>query len=185
MLDDPSVHQTVFTIKDAAAIRGRFLTLGLFNIALGMAAIALPKTTDYRVEVVIGLVLMFAGFADAWHAMLLRSKRGYVLSWASSVLLLAAGALIVTSTIADFTSLYMAIALLFWLAGFLRMGKGMDIRPINNWPWVVASGLLVVLFGAFIFYQGESISWTLMSLLVGISLIVDGWSRMILFWVHG
>ena len=184
MLDDPSVHQTSFTIEDVAAIRGRFLILGLFNIALGIAAVVLPKTTDYRVEVVVGLVLMLAGTADAWHAILLRSKRGYMLSWASSVLLFVAGALIATSTIVDFTSLYMAIALLFWIAGFLRMGKGMDIRPINNWPWVVASGLLVVLFGLFIFYQGDSISWTLMSLLVSVSLIVDGWSRMILFWVH-
>ena len=181
---DPSAHQTAFTIEDVAAIRGRFLTLGLFNIALGIAAITLPKTTDYRVEVVVGLVLMLAGTADAWHAMLLRSKRGYLLSLVSSVLLLAAGGLMVASPVADFTSLYMAIALLFWIAGFLRMGKGIDIRPINNWSWVVASGLLVALFGFFIFYQGDAISWPLMSLLVGISLIVDGWSRMILYWVH-
>ncbi len=181
---DSSAHQTAFTIEDVAAIRGRFLTLGLFNIALGIAAIALPKTTDHRVEVVVGLVLMLAGAADAWHAMLLRSKRGYLLSLVSSILLLAAGFLMATSPITDFTSLYMASALVVWIAGFLRMGKGMDIRPINNWPWVVASGLLVTLFGFFIFYQGDYISWALMSLLVGISLIVDGWSRMILFWVH-
>ena len=184
MLEDSSVHQTSFTIEDIAAIRGRFLALGLFNIMLGIAAVVLPKTTDYHTEVIVGLVLMLAGTADAWHAMLLRSKRGCMLSWASSIGLLAAGFLMATSRVADFTSLYMAIALLFWIAGFLRMGKGIDIRPINSWPWVVASGLLLVLFGLFIFYQGDSVSWTLMSLLVGISLIVDGWSRMILFWVH-
>jgi uncharacterized membrane protein HdeD (DUF308 family) len=183
MLDDPSVHQTTFTLEDVAAIRTRFLVLGLINIILGMAAIVLPKIANISLEVIIGAALCLAGIADAWHAMLLRSKRGYMLSWVSSVLLVVAGALILVSPVAPFTSLHIAIAILFWLAGMLRIGKGLDIRPVNNWPWVVASGLLMFLFGTYIMYQ-DSISWTLMSLLIGISLIVDGWSRMILFWVH-
>jgi len=181
---DPSIHQTAFSVKDAAAIRGRFLVLGLFNIVLGVAAIVLPTSTDYPVEVIVGLALMLAGAADAWHAMLLRSKRGYMLSWMSSVLFFFAGALLVVSPIAKFTSLYMVLALVFWIGGVLRMGKGIDIRPVNSWPWVVASGLLGVVFGFFILYQGEVITFQLISLLVGISLIVDGWSRMIVFWVH-
>ena len=184
MLGDPSIHQTSFTLEDVAAIRWRFLVLGLFNIALGVAAIILPKTTGYTIEVIIGLSLMFAGFADAWHAMLLRSRQGYMLSWVSSVLLVVVGTLILISPIIELTSLYLAIAVLFWLAGMLRIGKGMDIRPINNWPWVVASGMLMFLFGFYIMYKAEPISWPLMSFLVGISLVVDGWSRMILFWVH-
>jgi uncharacterized membrane protein HdeD (DUF308 family) len=181
---DPSIHQTAFTIKDAAALRGRFLVLGLFNVVLGIAAIALPMDTDYPVEIIVGLVLMLAGAADAWHAMLLRSKRGYMLSWMSSVLFFFAGGLLVVSPVANFTSLHIALALLFWIGGILRMGKGIDIRPVNSWPWVVASGLLGVILGFFILYQGHAISFTLISLLVGISLIVDGWSRMIVFWVH-
>jgi uncharacterized membrane protein HdeD (DUF308 family) len=181
---DPSIHQAAFTVKDAAAIRGRFLVLGLFNIVLGVAAIVSPMNTDYPVEIIVGLVLMLAGAADAWHAMLLRSKRGYMLSWMSSVLFFFAGALLVVSPIAKFTSLYMVLALVFWIGGVFRMGKGIDIRPVNSWPWVVASGLLGVVFGFFILYQGESITFQLISLLVGISLIVDGWSRMIVFWVH-
>ena len=181
---DPSIHQTAFTVKSAAAIRGRFLALGLFNIVLGVAAIVMPMQTDYRTEVIVGLALMLAGAADAWHAMLLRSKRGYMLSWISSVVFFFAGVLLVFAPIAKFTSLHIALALIFWIGGVLRMGKGIDIRPVNSWPWVVASGLLGLVFGFFILYQGETITFELISLLVGISLIVDGWSRMIVFWIH-
>ncbi len=181
---DPSIHQTAFTVKDAAAVRGRFLVLGLFNIAVGIGAILLPMNTDFSTAVIVGLALMLAGAADAWHAMLLRSKRGYMLSWMASVLFFFAGALLVFSPVADFTSLHMALAMVFWIGGVLRMGKGIDIRPVNSWPWVVASGLLGLLFGFFILYRGEAITFELISLLVGISLIVDGWSRMIVFWVH-
>ena len=184
MLDDPSSNQTAFTLEDVVAIRGRFLALGLFNIALGITAITLPIGTHDSAETIVGLVLILAGFADAWHAMLLRSKRGYLLSSVSSVLLIVAGAVILASPIANMTSLYLGVAILFWLIGAFRIGKGLDIQPINNWRWVVASGLLVILFDFFIIYKGEPVSWDLMSLLVGISLIVDGWSRMILFWVH-
>jgi len=66
----------------------------------------------------------------------------------------------------------------------MRMGKGIDIRPVNSWSWVVASGLLSIIFGFFILSQGDAITFNLIGVLVGISLIVDGWSRMIVFWVH-
>ena len=82
-----------FTIKDAYAIRQRFLVLGLFNIILGVAVIVFPTLNPgYQLAAVIGVALMCAGAADAWHAMLLFSKFGYVLSWISSVLLFVAGA---------------------------------------------------------------------------------------------
>jgi uncharacterized membrane protein HdeD (DUF308 family) len=181
---DPSIHETAFTVKDAVALRGRFLVLGLFNIVLGVATILLRVNTDYPVVVTVGLALMLAGAADAWHAMLLRSKMGYMLSWMSSVLFFFGGALLVFAPIAKYTSLHMALALIFWIGGVLRMGKGIDIRPVNSWPWVVASGLLALVFGFAILYQGEACTIEFISLLVGINLIVDGWSRMIVFWVH-
>ena len=184
MADDPSLHQISFTVKDAAALRGRFLVLGLFNILLGVAAFVVPARTDYPVAVTIGAILMAAGAADAVHAFLLRSRLGYMLGLISSIVFLFVGGLLVFSPLADFTSLYMAVALMFWMGGVLRMGKGIDIRPVNSWSWVVASGLLSFIFGFFILSQGGAVTFNLIGVLVGISLIVDGWSRMIVFWVH-
>ena len=184
MPNDLPLPQTPFTIKDAVALRFRFLTLGLINITLGIATIILPRASDFRVQIIIGLALMLTGAADVKHAMLLRSKRGYILGWISSALFFAAGALIFASAFAEFTSLHFTIVLLFWIAGILRIGKGMEIRPIKSWPWVVASGSLSILFGVYIMYQGDTLSWITISLLVGINLVVDGWSRMIVFWVH-
>jgi uncharacterized membrane protein HdeD (DUF308 family) len=184
MPNESSVHETAFTVKDAAAIRGRFLFLGLYNILLGIGAIVLRTNTDYPVEVIVGVVLMLAGAADALHAMALRSKMGYTLSWMSSILFFFGGGVLVFAPIAKFTSLHMALALIFWIGGVLRMGKGIDIRPVNSWPWVVASGLLALVFGFVILYQGEACTIEFITLLVGINLIVDGWSRMIVFWIH-
>ncbi len=184
MPEDPSLHETSFTIHDAARLRGRFLLLGLINILLGMAAFIVPAVSEYPVEVVIGLILMAAGAADGVHAFLLRSKFGYMLSLISSFTFLFVGGLLVFSPVSDFTSLYMAVAMMFWIGGVLRMGKGIDIRPVNSWPWVVSSGLLSLIFGFFILAQGHDMTFKLLDILVGISLIVDGWSRMIVFWIH-
>lgn len=185
MSANPSICPNSFTIKDAYAIRRRFLLLGLFNILLGIVVIVFPlMNTTYQLAGVIGVVLMLAAAADAWHAMLLFSKFGYVLSWLSSVLLFVAGSLLVLNTVSDLTSLHLALAVIFWISGVLRMGKGLDIRPVNSWPWVIASGLLCVIFGLVILHQGESVSFELLQLFIAISLIVDGWSRMIVFWVH-
>ena len=185
MSENLSVCQETFTIKDAYAIRRRFLLLGLFNIMLGITVIAFPLiNTGHQLAAVIGVALMLAGTADAWHAMLLFSKFGYVLSWISSILLFVAGSLLVMYTVNDITSMYLALSLIFVISGVLRMGKGIDIRPINSWPWVIASGLICVIFGIVILHQGETISFELLQLFVAISLIVDGWSRMIVYWVH-
>jgi uncharacterized membrane protein HdeD (DUF308 family) len=116
--------------------------------------------------------------------MLLFSKFGYVLSWISSVLLFVAGCILVLHTINDITSIHLALSLIFVISGVLRMGKGLNLRPINSWPWVIASGLICVIFGLVILHQGETISVELFQLFVAISLIVDGWSRMIVYWVH-
>lgn len=184
MPNDLPLPQAQFTIEDAVALRFRFLALGLINITLGVATIILPRTSDFRVEIVIGLALMLTGVADVKHAMLLRSKRGYILGWMSSALFFTAGALILASPFAEFTTLNFTIILVFWIGGMLRIGKGVEIRPFRSWSWVVASGSLSVLFGVYMMLEGDTLSWITISLLVGISLIVDGWSRMIVFWVH-
>lgn len=174
-----------FTIKDAYAVRQRFLALGLFNVLLGVLVIIFPMLNpNYQLAGVIGVALMCAGLADAWHAMLLVSKFGYILSWISSVLLFVAGLILLMHTVSDITSIHLALSLIFVISGVLRMGKGLDIRPVNSWPWVIASGMICVLFGLIILHQGEDISVELFQLFVAISLTVDGWSRMIVFWVH-
>ena len=184
MLNKPSDHESSFTVEDAIAIRSRFLALGLFNIVLGVTTITLPMSTDYPVEVIVGLALMITGAANYWHAMLLRSKRGYILSGMSSFMFFLSGGILVISWAVDLMSLHMGFSLLFFLGGMFRVIKGLEIRRINSWPCVVASGVLSCIFGLFILYQGEAMVLELISLVVGISLIVDGWSRMIVFWVH-
>lgn len=184
MQDDPSVHQTAFTVADAARLRGRFLVLGLLDMLLGTTAFVLVARGELSSGFAIGLVLMAAGAADAVHAFALRSRFGYMLGLISAIVFLFVGGLMVFSPLADFSSLHIAVAMMFWIGGVLRMGKGIDIRPVNSWPWVVASGLLSLIFGLVILAQGDQATFRLIGMLVGISLIVDGWSRMIVFWVH-
>ena len=140
--------------------------------------------TGYPVEVIVGVALMLTGAANSWHAILLRSKRGYILSGMSSFMFFLAGGLLVISWAVDLMSLHIGFSLLFFMGGMFRVIKGVEIRSINSWPCVVASGLLSCVFGLFILYQGEAVLLQLIGLVVGISLIVDGWSRMIVFWVR-
>ena len=184
MPNRPSVHETSLIVKDAITIRSRFLVLGLFNIMLGVITITLPMNTDYPADVIVGVALMIAGAANYWHAMLLRSKRGYILSGMSSFMFFLAGGLLVISWTVDLMSLHIGFSLLFFMGGMFRVIKGIEIRSINSWPYAVASGLLSSVFGLFILYQGDPMVLQLIGLVVGISLIVDGWSRMIVFWVH-
>lgn len=178
-------YQVAFNVEDAAAIRSRFLILGTISMLLGIAAIVLPLKTEYPVEIVLGSVLFITGSADAFHSVLLRSKTGFLLSWMSASLFAFVGLILLFSHLIDFTSLTLMLGLTFLIGGALRMGKGLDIRPVPNWRWVFLSGLLGVVFCFFILFQWRTISLSTICIFTGISLIVDGWSRMILFWLCG
>lgn len=181
---NPDAYQSPFTVEDAATVRGRFLALGLFTIVLGICAFELPGRIDFPTESIIGLILMAVGLADIVHAFLLRSKLGYWLSLVASFLFLLVGGILLFAPLAPVTSLHLGIAVMFGMSGVLRIGKGIDLRPVNNWPWVVASGLLNALIGFYLLSRGDLVSFKTISILVGVSLVVDGWSRMILFWIH-
>lgn len=177
------IHQQAFTLEDAAALRRRFLAMGLLAVALGAAAIALPLTTALPVTAVLGLALMTIGVADTFHAFLLRSRHGFLLSWLSALLFFFTGLLVLLAPAAQLTSLPHLLAVAFILGGALRMGKGVNLQPVGNWPWVVLSGALGLVFGFYILTAWRTIDLTTISVLAGISLVVDGGSRMALFWL--
>jgi uncharacterized membrane protein HdeD (DUF308 family) len=78
------------------------------------------------------------------------------------------------------TRLPFAMAIVFWVGGGLRMSKGVYLRPFRSWTWVVASGLLGVVFGVVIFLRWRTITLDTVGTLAGISMIVDGLSRIML-----
>lgn len=188
-------HQAPLTTPEAVEIRARFLVLGIVSVLLGIAAIGLPLIEIFAVEFILGTVLVIAGALDGAHAFVLRSKCGYILSWVSASVLFIAGLLLIYSLTAEQTtpraglpdpcSLPLALGVVFVVAGALRIGKGLDIRPIPNWRWVVFSGLLGVVIGFVILFEWRTLSLPFISVLAGISLIVDGWSRMVVFWLAG
>jgi uncharacterized membrane protein HdeD (DUF308 family) len=167
---------------------GRHLfVLGVIAIGLGIAAIWLPGRTEVSTAVILGLLFMAIGVADSIHAFLLE-RAVFVLSWIAACLFFFAGALLALSEAVGtlsrgsvgMTSLPFAMAIVFWVGGGLRMSKGFYLRPFRNWTWVMASGLLGVVFGVAIFLQWRTITLEGVSSLAGISMIVDGASRIML-----
>lgn len=181
MPNPQEIRQRKFTPADAAAARYRFLVLGLLSVALGAAAIALPLATAYPVAVGLGLILMAIGAADVFHAFMLRANQGFLLSWLSATLFFFVGLLLAVSPALEPMSMPYLLGLMFLLGGGLRAGKGLNIAPVSGWQWVVASGVLGMAFGAWILWQWRTVTLTDVSILAGISMVMDGFSRVTLF----
>ncbi len=181
MPNPQEIRQREFTPADAAAARYRFLVLGLLSVALGAAAVVLPLATAYPVAIGLGLILMTIGVADVFHAFMLRASQGFLLSWLSAILFFFVGLVLAVSPAMEPMSVPYLLGLMFLLGGGLRAGKGLNIAPVSGWRWVVASGVLGMAFGAWILFQWRTVTLVDISVLAGISMVVDGFSRMTLF----
>lgn len=181
MPNPQEIRQSEFTPDTAAAVRHRFLVLGLVSVALGVAAILLPLATTYPVAVGLGLILMAIGIADVFHAFMLRATQGFLLGWLSAILFFFVGLVLAVSPALEPMSVPYLLGLMFLLGGGLRAGKGLNMAPVPGWRWVVASGVLGIAFGAWILFQWRTVTMTDISVLAGISMVVDGFSRMTLF----
>lgn len=175
------IRQSDFTAADAAAARHRFLALGLLSLVLGAVAIVLPLAGTYPPALVLGLILMAIGLADVFHAFLLRERQGFLLSWLSAILFFFVGLMLALSAALAPMSVPYLLGLMFLLGGGLRAGKGLNLRPVAGWRWVVASGIVGVAFGFWILFQWRSVTLVEISVLAGVSMLVDGWSRVVLF----
>jgi uncharacterized membrane protein HdeD (DUF308 family) len=64
--------------------------------------------------------------------------------------------------------------------GIIKIAVALQLRPISNWGWMLASGIAALILAAIIFsgYPGSA-AWML-GLLVGLNLIFSGWTMLML-----
>jgi uncharacterized membrane protein HdeD (DUF308 family) len=82
-------------------------------------------------------------------------------------------------------TLTLLLGILFMFEGVMKVAVAVQLRPMPNWGWMLASGTAALILAAIIFsgYPGSAV-WIL-GLLVGINLIFSGWTMLMLSAVPG
>ena len=160
--------------SDVRANRGWIMFLGAVLVALGIAAIAFPFVATVAVELLIGWILVVSGGLGLINALRTPKWRGFTFSLLGAALSLAIGLLLLAYPMTGVLSLTLVMVAFFAAGGVLRVMLALKLRPLDNWGWLLASGVLALLLAALILVQWPLAAGWVIGLLVGIDLLAAG-----------
>ena len=156
---------------------GWVMAAGILMVILGTLAIVAPHVATLAAELLVGWLLLIAGFGQLIQAFRDRGWANLALDVLGGLLYVAAGLILLAVPATGALSLTAILAILFVVDGVLRCIGAFRVRPDRGWLWALASGLLSVLVGVLIWtgLPGSAV-WAI-GLMVGITLLMAGWSN--------
>ena len=167
-------------MDEAKKNSGFLIFLGILTVIFGVVAIGSPLITGVAVVVFVGFLLLASGVARIVHA--LKSKQWGTGFWGTviGVLGVAAGLLMIFRPLVGLVTMTVLIAIYFLVDGISEIIAAFKIKPAQGWGWVLFNGIIAVLLGFMIWRQWPvSGAWAI-GLLVGIHILITGWSMIIL-----
>jgi len=167
-------------MDEAKKNAGLLIFLGVMTVIFGVVAVASPMITGVAVTVFVGFLLLASGVAQIVHA--LKSRQWGTGFWGTviGVLGVAAGLLMIFRPLVGLVTMTMLLAIYFLVDGISEIIAAFKIKPDQGWSWVLFNGIIAVLLGLMIWRQWPvSGAWAI-GLLVGIHILLTGWSMIIL-----
>ena len=167
-------------MDEAKKNSGLLIFLGISTVIFGVVAVGSPLITGVAVAVFVGFLLLASGVAQFVHA--LKSKQWGTGFWGTVIgsLGVAAGLLMIFRPLVGLVTMTILLAIYFLVDGISEIIAAFKIKPDQGWGWVLFNGIIAVLLGLMIWRQWPvSGAWAI-GLLVGIHILMTGWSMIIL-----
>jgi uncharacterized membrane protein HdeD (DUF308 family) len=167
-------------MDEAKKNSGFLIFLGAVTVIFGVVAIGSPLITGVAVSVFVGFLLLASGVARIVHA--LKSKQWGTGFWGTAIGLLGvvAGLLMIFRPLVGLVAMTMLLAIYFLVDGISEIIAAFKIKPDRGWGWVLFNGIIAVLLGFMIWRQWPVSGKWAIGLLVGIHILMTGWTMIIL-----
>jgi uncharacterized membrane protein HdeD (DUF308 family) len=164
---------------------GWYLALGIALIILGAIAVSDAYLATVASVLVFGWILIVGGVLLGFMSFLTGKWGGFLLALAAGILSFITGVMLLRAPLAGAASLTLLIVSFFVVAGIYRAIASIALR-FPNWGWSLASGIVSILLGGILLSGWPQISFWFVGLLVGVDLMVHGFSWcMFAMSVHG
>jgi len=179
MTNENPIEPTLFRSDVARNINaswGWFMSLGVVLMALGAIAIAVPAMATLAVELLIGWILIFGAVMHIIDAFWIHHLRQSFFELLLGILYLVIGILLLSHPLKGVITLTLLLAIFFLAGGIFKVVLALELHTVTNWGWLLASGILALVLGGLILKGLPSSAGWAIGLLLGIDLIVTGWS---------
>jgi uncharacterized membrane protein HdeD (DUF308 family) len=156
-----------------------FVVLGIAIMVVGLLALGAAFIATYTTIVVFGILLLAGGVVQVVNAFMARDWRGFFLHLVAGALQLVIGGLMIEYPLRVAVGLTALIAVCFLVGGAMRIVFAL-MEDFPGRGWVLVNGFIELLLGIAIWRQWPEASLWVIGLFVGIDLIFNGWSWVIL-----
>jgi uncharacterized membrane protein HdeD (DUF308 family) len=167
---------------DAANLRyhwGWLLTLGIVMVVLGAIAIYVMPAATIGTVLVPGWLLVVSGFVESIYAFRVRRWGGFFLHLMGGILGIFIGLLVVTHPVAGALAWTLLFASFFIVIGICRLVTAISLK-FPHWGWTVFDSLITFGLGILLWAEWPWSGFWFLGLAVGVSLILRGWSYVML-----
>jgi uncharacterized membrane protein HdeD (DUF308 family) len=170
---------TPLGIEEVRAHRTWFLILGVVLIVIGTIAIGSAELMTMVSVLLFGWLLIFAGLFEIIHGFARRAWGGFFINLMGGLLYGVTGLLMVSHPGIAAITLTLMIALLLIVAGTFRIFVAFS-TPIHHRGWLILNGAISLILGFCIMSSWPVSGLWVIGLFLGIDMIFDGWTEVML-----
>jgi uncharacterized membrane protein HdeD (DUF308 family) len=155
---------------------------GVLLVIFGFIAIGTPFLAAVAVSVVVAWLIVLAGIVHVALAFHAHGAGSVIWKLLVGIAYLAFGGYMLVHPVLSVASLTLVLAVLFLIEGVLNIVLYFKMRPLHGSVWVLVDGVITLLLGAMIYMQWPfSAAWAI-GILVGVSMMISGFTRIALSW---
>ena len=159
-----------------------YLIQGGLMVLAGIFALAYPMFSSTAVVFFLGWLLIISGIVQGISLIGARSVPHFWLHLLSVVLSVIIGLLFLRNPGQGLLTLTMLLIVYFMVEGISKVIFSLTIRPLPNWGWVLASGLIGIFAAVYLWSSLPVTALWLLGLLLGFLLIGEGAALGYLAW---
>lgn len=173
----PDASSTVEIESEVKGAVGASIVLGVLMVIVGIAAVAFPFAATLASTLFIGSILIIHGAVSVGYALQSRPRRGLILKLLVGILSIGTGILLLINPFEGALALTLVLGIFLLVEGIIETALAGRLRPSSGWGWVLFDGILTIILGLLISLQWPSTALWALGLLVGLSIISSGVTR--------
>lgn len=155
------------------------LVLGVALITLGTVAIGSSFFVSMVTVVMFGILLLLGGIVQIVNSFWIGKWSGFLMHLLLAIFYIVVGVLMIDSPLESAVALTLMVAAFLVVGGLFRIIAAMVLR-FPNWGWALLNGLITLMLGILINKQWPASGLWVIGLFVGIEMILNGWTWVML-----
>ena len=157
---------------------GMSIGWAIVMIVLGFLAVLMPFATGIGVSIFVGWIMVFSGFAYLAYAFAAQRAGAFLWRMLVGIVYICGGGYLAFHPGIALESLTLLMAAVFFVEGVTEIVVFFQFRPLSGSGWILFDGILTLILAYLIWRPWPSSSAWAIGTLLGINLIVSGFTRL-------